>query len=199
MRSTHENCGTSQAGFLHPHDETADSFRLSALSLHSTHENCGKSGVLRPHEELLTVSGLKLRNVSGFLHRHDEIPDSLTLRIRLCTPHKECADSPRPRALHPRKSRNVSGSPHPHDETAESFRLSALSVHSTHENRGTPQALPTTKLPTVPGPAHFPRIPLAKKLPRVSDFCAALWWGLPTVSGSVRSLRGGVSGFLRPR
>ena len=60
-----------------------------------------------PMKKLLTVSGLKLRNVSGFLHRHDEIPDSLTLRIRLCTPHKECADSPRPRALHPRKWRRL--------------------------------------------------------------------------------------------
>ena len=72
----------------------------------------------------------KLRDVSGFLHPHDEI---VWLSQAVCIFW----------TLRSRKLRDVSGSLHPQDEFADSLALWGLFGHSTHENSGKPQAFCT--------------------------------------------------------
>ena len=74
------------SGSVHPRDEIADSLRLRTLFVHSTHENWGTSQALRTpmmkivdRLRLCAPPARKLGDVSGSVHPHDEIADSLRL------------------------------------------------------------------------------------------------------------------------
>ena len=79
-------------------------------------------------------SSRKWRNVSGFLHPHDENWRQLQAVCTFCAPHS-------------RKLRHVSGGLHAYDVFADSLRLCALFEHPIHENCRTSQApcTPMTK------------------------------------------------------
>ena len=77
---------------------------------------------------LCALHSRKMRNVSGFLHRHAE---NGRQSQAVCTFW----------ALQPRKLGNVSGYLHCFMKLADSFRLFALFVHSIPENCGTSQAI----------------------------------------------------------
>ena len=97
----------------------------------------------------------KFRDVSGFLHPHDE---NCRQSQALCTPLHEdrgdvsgsvqphdasCRQAQALRTPHSRNLRDVSGCLHPHHKIADSLRLLALFVHSTHEVSGTSKAFCT--------------------------------------------------------
>ena len=94
MRPHDEMCRESQA-LCAPLMTFADSLRLCALSVRSIHETCRASQALCALVmKLQTVSGsvhflctplTTTAVLSGFLHPHDEIADTLRLCSSLCT------------------------------------------------------------------------------------------------------------------
>ena len=136
-RSIPENWGTPQAicrflrnwprasGCLHflrhPCPKNAEHFRLFAFFDTPMMK-------LADSLRLCALHSRKLRNVSGFLQRHDENGRQ---------PQAVCTFW----ALHPGKLGNVSGYLHVFMELADSLRLFALFAHSTRENCGPSQAI----------------------------------------------------------
>ena len=156
------------SGFLHPHDEIADSLRLFALFLRSSPENCGTS-----------------QAVCTFLRPHGE---NCRQSHAVCSPAPKNAERLRLSAPLFMESPTVSGSEHP-----------------AHENCGTSWAVYTflLKLPTASGCLHFFCAPVPKIAGRIrlfALFCARMVKtadSLRLFAAQPRKMRN-VSGCVRP-
>ena len=126
----HENGGTSQAVCM-PTMKIADSLRLSAPALTKM------AGRLRRFHAMMKIAE-SLRLSALFVHAAHQ--NSETSQA-VYTPNDEnCRPSQALSAPLSRKMRTSQALCAPMMKIADSFRLSALSLHSTHDNRGTSQA-----------------------------------------------------------